>query len=159
MSDCVVVITNPIDQRTGRGISPFEASDADEIVLCCFFRDADQRTSVLADLRKAAGRPETGDEDAESTTSTLHAQYDALCSAGDDRNALVTLVRWRAGVLRGGYHSYSLRDGYAPFRAVALLAFRRLEDDELRYHWSIAREMLDEERLRVMDVFAWGPQL
>ena len=149
--DVRIFTTNPRDLA-----SPFDARHPEDIVFCCFFRELEQRAAFLKQTRFIAGTPLTVEADTQTLTEQLADEYRALQSAGNAQEAVYTAVRWWSGILRRGYHTYSLKIGFAPYRTSCILSFQELDTDSIRYNLSRALQMLEQDKGRVIDFFGFG---
>lgn len=149
--DVRIYTTNPRDLN-----SPFDARHPEDIVFCCFFRELEQRAEFLKQTRFIAGTPLTVDADTQTLTEQLADEYRALQSSGNEQEAVYTAVRWWSGILRRGYHTYSLKIGFAPYRTSCILSFQELDADSIRYNLSRALQMLERDKGRVLDFFGFG---
>jgi hypothetical protein len=138
------------------GEAPFGYDIVESPVFCCFFRDEDARSGLLAMLRTEAGGAPVAETDREDQTLAMIADYERHWQKQHYEDAIRAAIRWRTLVLQRGYHTYTLREGYPPFRYGAIITFEAVKGDELRAHLARAEEVLDDERKRTMDFFGWG---
>lgn len=155
MADMVCILTQP-EELHDMGISPIGDDAPENVVFCCFFRDAEPRSDLLARLHQEAGqRPVEADETA-AEVARLSRLYSRCWQSDRTEDALAAVIRWRTLVLRRGYHTYTLKEGYPPYRFGCIVAFEALGAAELRETLDRARAIADGERGRIMDVFGWG---
>ena len=155
MLDMLCVLTTPADLHA-IGLAPFAGDPGDPVTFCCFFRDSGSRDAFLAKLRDVAATPPTVSESDEARTARLADQYTHHWRRGAPDEALTAAIEWRAHVSKRGYHTYSLREGFPPFRSGCIVTFEPLGAAELHAQFDQAVEVLSAEQGQVMDVFGWG---
>lgn len=155
MFDMLCVLTTPIELHAG-GLAPFAVAPDGPATFCCFFRDPETRTAFLNDLRKIAGGAPVAPQDADARTTCLADQYASHWRRRAPDEALASVIEWRTRVSQRGYHTYTLREGYPPYRAGCVISFEPLGTSELRAQLDRACEVLSAEQAQVMDVFGWG---
>lgn len=154
--DILIVVTSPTGVENPHAFSPFEVDDPEDLVFCCFFKELDQRTEFLKRLRTIAGTPLPPDTDLETMHDQLAQEHARLLAEGASGEAFFTTIRWWTGVMRRGYHTYSLRVGFAPFRTSCIIAFRELDTAFLRMNLARGLQFLEREKQRVLDAFGLG---
>ena len=151
----VCILTQP-DGLHETGVSPIGVGDTGNVVFCCFFLEPDARTALLEQLRYEAGQSPVEAHQTDSEVERLSRQYERFWQSGDAVEAVVAVIRWRALILRRGYHTYTLTEGCPPYRYGCIISFEALNAEQLRATLDKARTMANRERERIMDVFGWG---
>jgi hypothetical protein len=151
----VCVLTRP-EHLHATGVAPFDGSDTAAPVFCCFFREVADRADLVSRLKAAAGRPPVAESDQAAETQRLSATYERHWKGGSTATSIEAAILWRALVLRREYHTYTLREGYAPYRFGVVISFAALTAAALRDHLEMAYAELDRDREEAMDMFGWG---
>src|SRR5262245_12313948 len=125
--DVLIVITSPAEVEDPGDFTPFDAEQPDDLVFCCFFKELEQRAEFLKRLRDIAARPPAPDEDPAELNAALRREYERLHAEGESGEAFFAAVHWWIGAMRRGYHSYSLKLGFAPYRTSCIVSFRELD--------------------------------
>jgi hypothetical protein len=154
--DIRILLTNPIDAENPNSVSPFDIARPERLVFFCFFKQGEQRTDFLARLRHIAATAPSPDADRAALHETLSAQYARLQQQGESLEAFYVAIEWWAGAMRRGYHAYSLKIGFAPYRTSCVVAFRELETESLKRNVERALRCLEEEKGRMLDFFGLG---
>jgi hypothetical protein len=157
--EVVVITTSPYGAHDRRGWLPMEAVEPEACTFCCFFREMETRTEFLDRLRAVVTAPPIAEEQKVAVTEDLAGDYIRSQRVGDPAAAVEAAVRWWVTVMRRGYHAYSLKVGYGPFRTSCVISFEELEPTDIRYNFDRATEVLERGRSRVMDFFGFpGPE-
>lgn len=154
--DVLIVITSPTGVADPRTFSPFDAPHPDELVFCCFFRTLEQRADFLKRTREIAATSLVPEEERAARNESLAEEYVRLHHEGKSGDAFLAAIRWWTGVMRRGYHAYSLKIGFAPYRTSCIVAFREMDTDALRHNLARALQFLEREKTRVLDFFGLG---
>jgi hypothetical protein len=149
----LIVITSPIGVQDPAESTPFDAMEPDELVFCCFFRELEQRAEFLGHIRAIAAERHPPGLDRQARASELVAEYRRQYAAGESGEALLTAIRWRASVQQRGYHIYSLKVGFAPYRTSCVVSFAELDADAIRQNLAHALRLMERERSRVLGFF------
>ncbi len=155
MYDMLCVLTTPGELHS-IGLAPFVGAPDELVVFCCFFRESEARDAFQRTLRDAAGGTPTAPKDADARTTLLADRFARAWKQGCPDEALEAAIEWRALVSKRGYHTYSLREGFPPYRFGCIVAFDALGPSELRAQFDQACKALAAEQGQVMDVFGWG---
>lgn len=152
----MVIVTSPAEIALAEDLSPFQAADPDDLVFCCFFRGPEQRTELLGSLRRLAGTPLPAGADPLGLEASLEAEYREQMATAGHAEALSAAVRWRTLLQRKGYHTYTLRVGFEPYRASCVIAFDELAPQTIHRNMEIALLRMRDRRERVLDSFGLG---
>jgi hypothetical protein len=156
--EITVITTSPYGAHDRRGWLPMDAEEPEATTFCCFFRSMESRADQLDRLRALATEPPVAEEAQADVTEDLAGDYIRSQRVGDAGAALEAAVRWWVKVKRRGYHAYSLKVGYGPYRTSCVIAFEELEPADIRFNFDRATEVLERGRSRVMDFFGFpGP--
>jgi len=155
MPEVLVILTHPIGSLLAE---IFTDRTADGVVFCCYCREAAHRGKLLRDLRTAAGQPPVPAEERDERTRLLAQECVIQHQLGNHAVALAAAIRWRAIVQGRGYHTYTLRQGQAPYPWGVVVAFSELDAERLEANVERAEAIVQAERDKVMDVFGWGVQ-
>lgn len=159
--DLLIVITSPPQMEDSIDTSPFDADAPDDLVFFCFFRQIEQRTEFLRRMRATADEAVTdaitrADSEGSDVNEAFATEYTRLLREGEAGEALFAAGRWWVGVMRRGYHAYSLKIGFAPYQTSCIISFRELDTPTIRRNLARALQFMEREKSRVLDFFGFG---
>jgi len=152
----LIVITSPAGVDDPRDFSPFDAERPEDLVFCCFFKTLEQRAEFLNRTRATATSSFIPEGERAAQNDALPEAYARLYREGEAGEAFLTTIRWWTGVMRRGYHAYSLKIGFAPYRTSCVISFRELDTNTIRHNLARALQFLEREKSRILDFFGLG---
>lgn len=148
-----VVITNPARSDDADEQSPFSAVDPDDLVFAVFFREEEQRSAFLTQIKTVAGTLVDAGSDPDSAAMSLADEYRVLHAEGNGCEAMECVIKWRAGLMHQGFHVYRLKVGYPPYRTSCIISFRELDTPSIRRNLDCALHHLELEKSRMLGFF------